>query len=181
MIFQDEKRESKTKKPVFVDTKEQLGKIRLSRHKLEKWVHSPFFKRTVIGCFVRIGIGMNHGRSIYRIAEIVDVCETGKIYQLGHTRTNKGLRLRHGSSERVFRLEFVSNQVISFIESNYWMSINIRPYTQDFNDSEFIKWKEDCASQGASPPTLEDLEKKLRDVKDALGYEYKEEDISQVS
>lgn len=54
---------------------------------------------------------MNNGRSIYRIAEIIDVCETGKVYQLGPTRTNKGLRLRHGAQERVFRLEFVSNQV----------------------------------------------------------------------
>lgn len=111
LYLQEDKKESKSKKPVFVDTKEELNKIRLSRHKLEKWVHSPFFKRAVIGCFVRIGIGMNHGRSVYRIAEIVDVCETGKVYQLGHTRTNKGLRLRHGAQERVFRLEFVSNQV----------------------------------------------------------------------
>ena len=50
-------------------------------------------------------------RSVYRIAEIIDVCETGKIYQLGPTKTNKGLRLRHGAQERVFRFEFVSNQV----------------------------------------------------------------------
>lgn len=65
----------------------------------------------MVGCFVRIGIGMNNGRSVYRIAEVIDVCETGKVYQLGPTRTNKGLRLRHGAQERVFRLEFVSNQV----------------------------------------------------------------------
>jgi len=50
------------------------------------------------------------------------VVETAKIYQLGKTRTNKGLRLRHGEQERVFRLEFVSNS--------------------DFTDSEFFKWKE---------------------------------------
>jgi len=29
------------------------------------------------------------------VCEVGDVCETGKIYQLGSTRTNKGLRLRY--------------------------------------------------------------------------------------
>ena len=59
---------------------------------------------------------------IIQIAEIIDVVETAKIYPLGKTRTNKGLRLKHGTQERVFRLEFVSNS--------------------DFTDSEFTKWKE---------------------------------------
>ena len=127
---------------------------------MEKWVHTPFFKQTVVGCFVRIGIGMNLGKSVYRVAEIIDVCETGKVYQLGPTRTNKGLKLRHGSQERVFRLEFVSNQ--------------------DFTDTEFNKWLEDCAVQGASPPTLEDIDKKYKDIKDALNFQFKEEDVEKV-
>lgn len=101
---------------MFVESKEQLGRIRLSRHRLEKWVHAPFLKRAIVGCFVRVGIGMNNGRSVYRIAEIIDVCETGKIYQLGSTKTNKGIRLKHGAQERVFRIEFVSNQVRLVIE-----------------------------------------------------------------
>lgn len=29
-----------------------------------------------------------------KVAEIVDVVETAKVYQLGSTRTNKGLQLR---------------------------------------------------------------------------------------
>ena len=56
------------------------------------------------------------------MAEIVDVVETAKIYPLGKTRTNKGLRLKHGLQDRVFRLEFVSNS--------------------DFTDTEFMKWKD---------------------------------------
>ena len=27
----------------------------------------PFFKTTVIGCFVRIGIGNHNGRAVYRV------------------------------------------------------------------------------------------------------------------
>jgi RNA polymerase-associated protein RTF1 len=51
--------------------------------------------------------------------------ETGKIYTLGNTRTNKGFRLKHGSAERVYRLEFISNQ--------------------PFTDTEFDRWKEAMA------------------------------------
>lgn len=53
-------------------------------------------------------------------------------------------------------------------------------YIKDFSDSEFKKWMEDCTAQGTSPPTLEDVEKKLQDIKDAMNYQFKEEDISQV-
>ncbi|KAL6265335.1 hypothetical protein P5V15_002136 [Pogonomyrmex californicus] len=151
---------ARPKKPVYISTKEDLNKIRLSRHKMERFVHLPFFDRVVQGCFVRIGIGNNNGKPVYRVAEISGVCETGKIYQLGGTRTNKGLKLRHGAQERVFRLEFVSNQ--------------------EFTDSEFFKWKETCALQGISMPTFDEVEQKLKDIKEALVYEFKEEDIEKI-
>lgn len=151
---------ARPKKPVYISTKEDLNKIRLSRHKMERFVHLPFFDRVVQGCFVRIGIGNNNGKPVYRVAEISGVCETIKIYQLGGTRTNKGLKLRHGAQERIFRLEFVSNQ--------------------EFTDSEFFKWKETCALQGISMPTFDEVEQKLKDIKEALVYEFKEEDIEKI-
>ncbi|RZF45419.1 hypothetical protein LSTR_LSTR002862 [Laodelphax striatellus] len=151
---------SKVKKVQFISTKEDLNKIRLSRHKMERFVHLPFFDRVVQGCFVRIGIGNHNGKPVYRVTEISGVVETAKVYQLGTTRTNKGLKLRHGAQERVFRLEFISNQ--------------------EFTDSEFYKWKETCALQGISVPTQDDLEKKLKDIKEAMTYEFKEEDIEKI-
>ncbi|XP_066994657.2 RNA polymerase-associated protein Rtf1 [Anabrus simplex] len=151
---------SKSKKVVYVTKREELNKIRLSRHKMERFVHLPFFNRVVTGCFVRIGIGSNNGKPVYRVCEISGVCETGKIYQLGATRTNKGLRLRHGAQERVFRLEFISNQ--------------------DFTDSEFSKWRETCALQGISTPTMEEVDQKMKDIKEAMIYEFKEEDIEKI-
>ena len=63
-------------------------------------------------------------RSVYRAAEIVDVVETGKVYFVGKMRTNIGTKLKFGKEERVFRLEFISNQRIS--------------------PQEFVKWKEVC-------------------------------------
>jgi RNA polymerase-associated protein RTF1 len=71
--------------------------------------------------------------------------ETGKIYNLGLTRTNKGLRLkykqiiffkifivffsssiRHGNNERIFRLEYVSNNEISEEEFQRWREAMIK-------------------------------------------------------
>lgn len=152
--------ETPNKKSEFVSNKEELSKIRLSRYKLEKWVHSPFFNKTVTGCFVRIGIGTNDGRPVYRVAEIIDVVETAKVYQLGSTRTNKGLRLKHGLQDRVFRLEFVSNS--------------------DFTDSEFHKWKETLMLENIALPTTDDISKKLKDIQVALNYQYKEDDVENI-
>ncbi|CAH0381652.1 unnamed protein product [Bemisia tabaci] len=151
----------KERKIEFISKREELNQIRLSRHKMEQFVHLPFFNRVAQGCFVRIGIGNNlNGKPVYRVAEIIGVVETAKIYQLGGTRTNKGLRLRHGAQERVFRLEFISNQ--------------------EFTDSEFMKWRETCALQGISLPTTDEIDTKLRDIKEALMYEYKEEDVEKI-
>ncbi|CAL1277548.1 unnamed protein product [Larinioides sclopetarius] len=156
----EDEEESCNKKSEYVNTKEELSKIRLSRYKLERWVHAPFFAKTVIGCFVRIGIGANNGNPVYRVAEIVDVVETAKIYQLGATRTNKGLRLKHGLQDRVFRLEFVSNK--------------------DFSDSEFIKWKETLMLENIALPTSDDVEKKEKDIQVAINYQYKEDDVENI-
>lgn len=149
-----------SRKPKFISCKEDLSKIRLSRHKLEKWCHMPFFKKTVCGCYVRIGIGNHEGRAVYRIAEIVDTVETAKIYQLGTTRTNKGLKLKHGHSERVYRLEFVSNQ--------------------DFTDSEFYKWREAMTLGDLTLPTVQDIDKKAKAIQEALNYKFKENDIEEI-
>nr|CAB3265817.1 RNA polymerase-associated protein RTF1 homolog [Phallusia mammillata] len=143
-----------------IQKKEDLTPVRLSRFKLEKWVHLPLFRATVTGCFVRIGIGNHDGRPVYRIAEIVDVVETAKIYQLGKTRTNKGLRLRHGEQERVFRLEFVSNS--------------------DFSETEFFKWKETVMRAGHQLPTFDEIQKRSKAIKEALASKFNDKDIDHI-
>ena len=93
------------KRARVIQTKEELEKIRLSRFKVDKFVHLPIFKKTVVGCFVRIGIGHNKEKNVpvYRVCEITDICETAKVYNVMKSRTNVGLRMRHGKQERVFR------------------------------------------------------------------------------
>jgi len=127
---------------------------------MERFVHMPLFDRVVTNCFVRISIGNHNSKPVYRVAEIVGVVETAKIYQLGKSRTNKGLRLKHGSHERIFRLEFISNQ--------------------DFSETEYEKWREVCVAQSITMPTLDLLDQKVKDIKEALTYEFKDEDIEKM-
>ncbi|XP_073464961.1 RNA polymerase-associated protein RTF1 homolog [Aquarana catesbeiana] len=157
---EEEEKEEVQPKSLPVSLPEELNKVRLSRHKLERWCHMPFFAKTVSGCFVRIGIGNHNSKPVYRVAEITGVVETGKVYQLGSTRTNKGLQLRHGSDQRVFRLEFVSNQ--------------------EFTESEFMKWKEAMFSAGMQLPTLDEISKKELSIKEAMNYKFNDQDIEEI-
>ncbi|XP_013367940.1 PREDICTED: RNA polymerase-associated protein RTF1 homolog isoform X1 [Chinchilla lanigera] len=157
---EEEEKEELPPKSQPVSLPEELNRVRLSRHKLERWCHMPFFAKTVTGCFVRIGIGNHNSKPVYRVAEITGVVETAKVYQLGGTRTNKGLQLRHGSDQRVFRLEFVSNQ--------------------EFTESEFMKWKEAMFSAGMQLPTLDEINKKELSIKEALNYKFNDQDIEEI-
>ncbi|XP_074145435.1 RNA polymerase-associated protein RTF1 homolog [Sminthopsis crassicaudata] len=157
---EEEEKEEVPPKSQPVSLPEELNRVRLSRHKLERWCHMPFFAKTVTGCFVRIGIGNHNSKPVYRVAEITGVVETAKVYQLGGTRTNKGLQLRHGNDQRVFRLEFVSNQ--------------------EFTESEFMKWKEAMFSAGMQLPTLDEINKKEVSIKEALNYKFNDQDIEEI-
>ena len=108
---------SKVKKAKVIDSLEDLEKIRLSRFKIDKFVHLPIFKKTVVGCFVRIGIGHNKEKNdpVYRVAEITDVCETAKVYDVMNSQTNIGLRLKHGKQETVFRYRVTSSLSIGHV------------------------------------------------------------------
>ncbi|KAL2099174.1 hypothetical protein ACEWY4_005654 [Coilia grayii] len=157
---EEEEKEETPPKSQPVSLPEELNRVRLSRHKLERWCHMPFFAKTVTGCFVRIGIGNSSSKPVYRVAEIIDVVETAKVYQLGTTRTNKGLQLRHGNDTRVFRLEFVSNQ--------------------EFTENEFMKWKEAMIIAGMQVPTLDEIAKKEQSIKEAVNYKFNDKDIEDI-
>lgn len=146
--------------PRFITCKAELSKIRLSRFKLEKWVHLPFFKDVISGCYIRIGIGEKLGRKVYRVAEIFDVVETSKEYSLGNCKTNLGLKVRHGIAESVYRLEFVSNQ--------------------DFTDTEFQKWKNTMEEQSLALPTVKHVTSKVKEIDSALNHIFSESEIEKI-
>ncbi|XP_019849879.1 PREDICTED: RNA polymerase-associated protein RTF1 homolog [Amphimedon queenslandica] len=143
-----------------INTIEELSKIKMSRFRLEKWVHMPFFADVIRGCYVRIGIGQHEGRMIYRVCEIVSVHETSKVYTLGGTKTNKGLKLRFGQQERIFRMEYISNSA--------------------FTDQEFSKWKAENEAHSIKLPTLFEVEKKVKEIEKYKSASLKEEDIDRI-
>ncbi|KAJ7371034.1 RNA polymerase-associated protein rtf1 [Desmophyllum pertusum] len=158
--FRDSDDEQGDDEPQKVSSVDDLERIRISRHKLERWVHMPFFGKIVAGCYVRVGIGSHDARPVYRVAEIRDVVETAKVYSLGTTKTNKGLKLKHGDQERVFRLEFVSNQ--------------------RFTDTEFVRWKEECHAHDIPLPTLDEVDNKAKQFNEARHYMYNEDDVDKI-
>ena len=137
----------------FDFTFEHLNSLRLSRFKMEKWCHAPFFRDTVINAFVRIGVG-NSSLSQYIVGQIVDVVETAKIYTLGKTRTNKGIKLKHANDvEKVFRLEYISNS--------------------EFTETEFQQWHSKMIADKCDFPTKDLVERKKADIQKAINYNYR--------
>jgi len=141
-------------------TFEDLNKIRLKRDHLEKWVHKPIFEKIVPNFFVRIGIGTKDNQRVYRVAEIIEVKDSTKKYLLGKTETTKQLVLKHGSSLKPFRMEFISNQ--------------------DFSKEEYNRWEHEMSKISDPLPTLKEVAAKLESLKEIEEYTLTEADIDKV-
>lgn len=149
--------------PQPIQTKQELSKCQLIRRRLARIVHASFFNKTVIGCFVRVQIGQNEGKPIYRVAQIVDVVETAKVYEVEpntEIRTNKGLKLKVCTNDtpRVIRLAFVSNSEIT--------------------DSEYAFWLNRMHETNSLLPTVDFVTRKQKEIQDAFNYKYTDSDIN---
>ncbi|CAH8521271.1 unnamed protein product [Heterobilharzia americana] len=153
----DARGRSRSPEDELVSSLEHLSRIRLSRFKMEKWVHMPFFDSLVKGCFVRINIGLHQGVPIYRCAEIIDVVETPKIYDLGDTRTNKGIVVRVGKDQSTFRLAFISNS--------------------EFQQDEFDSWLRRIHLANMKPPTLNFVRDKAAEIIEAINRPIRDERV----
>ena len=87
-----------------VSNVDEVNKVRMSRFRLDQWVHMPYFSNVAVGSYVRIGIGTNDGKSVYRVAEVMEVVEMAKVYNIIKNPTNKVLKLRHGSQVQMFEI-----------------------------------------------------------------------------
>lgn len=61
------KRKSIHKRSTTISTKSELKSMILTRFRMEKWCHAPFFADVAKGAFVRINIGQNNGMPVYRV------------------------------------------------------------------------------------------------------------------
>ncbi|KAF9542378.1 RNA polymerase-associated protein rtf1 [Mortierella hygrophila] len=148
-----------TRKPATLD---ELNSIRLGRDRLSKWCHSPFFKDTVIGCFVRLSLGLDRNRiHIFRIAEVVAVNKQQKVYTIGEgATTNLNLTLRHGNAEKNFTMDFVSNGL--------------------FTDDEFRRFEIQLRSDKVDIPTSDHVERKRKDIEHAKAYVLNSTEVQEI-
>ncbi|KAF9201458.1 RNA polymerase-associated protein rtf1 [Haplosporangium sp. Z 27] len=146
----EKKKSSKSvvRKPAVL---EELNSIRLSRDRLEKWCYSPFFKDTVVGCYVRLLLGPDQNRQpVYRITEIIGVGKQSKIYQVGKTMTNLTLTLKHGKAEKAFTMDIISNS--------------------NFTEDEFRRYENVLKAEKAEMVTLDHVENRRRAIENAKEY-----------
>lgn len=158
--------EVKEKEEDFVLTLEELSKIKISRFRVEQWCHSPFFKDTVVGCFVKVFIGLRERSSsvekvpVYKLCQISNISEGQRTYQLEGTRTNKVVTVKHANDVKNFKLDIISNT----------------PFTQN----EFDEWKYRMERDRLELPTKDFIAKKRNDIQNAINYSYKDSDIEAI-
>merc|ERR1712059_78705 len=76
------------------------------------------------------------------------------------SRTNVGLRLKHGKDSKVFRASFISNQ--------------------PFTESEFQKWKYTCETDNVDLPTMKQVEEREKAIQKALTYRFSNADVEKI-
>eukprot|EP00039_Didymoeca_costata_P006130 m.87674 g.87674 ORF g.87674 m.87674 type:complete len:586 (-) comp13124_c0_seq2:71-1828(-) len=136
---------------------EDAESIRLSRFKCERWCHEPFFDELVVGCFVRLGIGRGKGgKNVYRCCQIIGV-ELKSAYKLEGTRTRKALKLKHGTDEKVFRMETISNS--------------------PFEKHEFQTFCAELRDNTLPVPMKDLIKKKKKDIEEAKVYKHTPADV----
>ncbi|KAF9094928.1 RNA polymerase-associated protein rtf1 [Mortierella sp. AD031] len=148
-----------TRKPATLD---ELNSIRLGRDRLAKWCYNPFFRDTVIGCFVRLSLGLDRNRvHVFRIAEVVAVNKQQKIYSIGDAAaTNLNLTLRHGAAEKNFTMDYVSNG--------------------QFTEDEFRRFEIQLRSDKTDIPTQDHVERKRKDIDAAKAYALNDREVNEI-
>lgn len=116
----DERDKTVSDTPTYDDIKN----ITIRRSKLSKWFMEPFFEELIVGCFVRVGIGMKDGQSIYRLCMVqnVDASDPNKKYHLENKTTHKHLNCVWGNDRSAARWQIarVSDSPPTLEECNEW-------------------------------------------------------------
>ncbi|CAG8599016.1 5147_t:CDS:10 [Diversispora eburnea] len=139
---------------------EDIKQVQLTRRHLGEWMFAPHFENTVVGCFVRLHIGVSEGKQIYRVCEIEAVEEINSTYYVEKCITNQVLRLRHADAVKTWHMHCISNS--------------------EFDQSEFDRWIKTMKSQNISLPLKEEVLRKRKDIQDARGYVLSEQDVESI-
>ncbi|KAL2932004.1 Protein RTF1-like protein [Bienertia sinuspersici] len=144
-----------------IPTYEDIRGITLRRSKLAKWFMEPFFEDLVVGCFVRVGIGMKSGQSIYRLCMVrnVDASDPDKQYKLENKMTYKYLNCVWGSESSAAR----------------WQMARISdspPLEEEYN-----QWKKEVERTSGRMPTKHEVAEKKEEIEKTNTFVYSAETV----
>ncbi|CAJ1949813.1 unnamed protein product [Cylindrotheca closterium] len=170
----DDKYAEDTQRVVQEAELEDYLKITVSRRKLGRWCNEPFFKKSVVGCFVKLFIGENdQGKRCYRLCRIVDVQPAPKgSYALPAVKkekpvvTDKALKLQFGKNERIFLIKLISDNKATETDVNLYKTEmkNQRQQVLSRKEANKIRRKQDSLVSNYTY-TTEDIEDNLRKIK----------------
>lgn len=131
----DDEQDQQKKELMFDD----VSSVTIRRSKLAKWFLEPFFEEIIVGCFVRVGIGIKDNHNIYRLCQVknVDARNPNKQYKFENRMTHKYLNLLWGDSEARWQMARISDQ----------------PPAKE----EFEQWKKEVEKSGGRSPSLAEI------------------------
>ncbi|KAL9244459.1 hypothetical protein vseg_018234 [Gypsophila vaccaria] len=147
-----------------IPTYDQIRRITIRRSKLAKWFMEPFFEELIVGCFVRVGIGMKDGRSVYRLCVVqnVDASDPNKKYQFENRTTYKFLNCVWGHENSAARW-----QMARVSDSS--------PTLEEFNE-----WRREVDRTGGRVPRRIEVEEKWNAIEKTNSFVYSAETVKQM-
>lgn len=144
-----------------VPTYEDIRGVTIRRSRLAKWFMEPFFEDLIVGCFVRVGIGMKSGHSIYRLCIVrnVDASDPDKQYKLENKMTYKYLNCVWGSESSAAR----------------WQMARISdspPLEEEYN-----QWKKEVERTSGRMPTRHEVAEKKEEIEKTNSFVYSAETV----
>lgn len=152
---------SKSEVPSF----EEIKNITIRRSKLGKWFMEPFFEELIVGCFVRVGIGMSKsGQSIYRLCTVrnVDASDPDRQYKLENRTTHKYLNLVWGNESSAAR----------------WQMARLSDSAP--NEKEFNEWKREVERSGGRMPSKQEVLEKREAIEKTNTFVYSAATVKQM-
>lgn len=143
---------------------EDIKSITICRSKLAKWFMEPFFEELIVGCFVRVGIGVRSGQNIYRlcIVQNVDSSDPNRSYQLENKTTHKYLNCAWGSDQSSARWQMAR--------------VSDSPPSKD----EFEQWAWEVERSGGWMPSRKEVKDKKEAIDKANSFVYSAETVKQM-
>lgn len=121
----DDSDDERSKPRSNIPTFDEIRSITIRRSKLAKWFMEPFFEELIVGCFVRVGIGLKSGQNIYRLCIVrnVDASDPDRVYKLENKMTYKYLNCVWGSETSSARWQMARISDAAPLEEEYkqWM------------------------------------------------------------